>query len=453
MLRGVLLLSVLLGTLSAGSVGLDTEALLEPCSSSGGGSSPAVAGWARSYGGPGAQSGASTSPMGQGAWLLGDHGSGDAADLWVLRTDPKGDLKQEYRLGGAAQEQATAVLTLADGGALLVGTTGSYGAQGDVWVVRLASDGAVLWQYAYGTADPEAAHAATALPDGGFVVAGTTASVHEAFTSPWLLRLDASGAIVWSHVLDVDGLDQEPVAVHATSDGILVGGTAYPVVGWAVRAWVANVLDDGTVLFHRTYAGAAEMRVEDLRPTPDGGFVLAGATGLGGHGNFDALVLKADSLGLVEWQRAFGANGPDWAHAVVPTRDCGVLVAGSTATENVQGDLWLMKLEEDGDVAWEQAYGEGGARARHVEAVPGGGYLVTGTMRVPWPSWDGDEVWALRVHEDGSAGSVGRPVHSGASDLPATSAPTAAVALPLDVDRTPTTATPTATNATVRVQA
>ena len=67
-----------------------------------------------------------------------------------------------------------------------------------------------------------------------------------------------------------------------------------------------------------------------IQQTSDGGFVVAGQTSSPSGGDF--LVMKLDSDGNIVWQKAYGGLADDLAHSIRQTIDGGFIVAGRTAS-------------------------------------------------------------------------------------------------------------------------
>jgi hypothetical protein len=60
--------------------------------------------------------------------------------------------------GGASTDVANSVQPTADGGYIVAGSTSSFGAGGtDAWVLKLDASGSILWQKTYGGAGHDAA--------------------------------------------------------------------------------------------------------------------------------------------------------------------------------------------------------------------------------------------------------------------------------------------------------
>jgi hypothetical protein len=209
-------------------------------------------------------------------------------------------------LRGTNWDEANAVAPTSDGGYVVAGVTKSFGDPyyGDVWILKLDSGGRVEWQKTYGGTGGDEAYAIALTSDGGYVMAGMTRSFGDVAGDAWVLKLDRFGNVQW----------QKRYGRRDYSD----------------------------------YAYA-------IAPTPDGGYVVAGKTysseGVGG-GRDDVWVLKLDSSGNVQWQRTYGGERDDEAHAVVPAFDGGYVVVGITESFGAGWeDAWILKLNADGTLS------------------------------------------------------------------------------------------------------
>lgn len=124
----------------------------------------------------------------------------DPARIWLARVGAAGALAWERELDGApAAWRARAVAVLPDGGFAVVGEAAPSTGRGAPHVWRLAADGNARWDRSYGGPDGEQVTGIAATRDGGLVVVGSTAR-GPGKTNVWVLRLDASGGVVWQRV-------------------------------------------------------------------------------------------------------------------------------------------------------------------------------------------------------------------------------------------------------------
>jgi len=173
------------------------------------------------------------------------------------------------------------------------------------------------------------------------------------------------------------------------------------------------------IQWQHTLGGSNLDAASSIQRTSDGGYILAGVTQSnngdvsGNHGGNDFWVVKLDADGVIQWQKTLGGSDSDLARSVQQTTDGGYVLTGSSPSTDgdVTGghggtDVWVVKLDPDGTVVWEETYGgadsdDGSA----IQQTSDGGYIVAGLSR----SVDGDvsgnhggpDAWVLKLGIDG----------------------------------------------------
>jgi hypothetical protein len=72
----------------------------------------------------------------------------------------------------------------------------------------------------------------------------------------------------------------------------------------------------------------------------------------------DAWVIRLDEQGKVVWEKAYGGEQGDMATAVQPLAEGSFLVAGYTESFGAgDRDAWVLQLSKDGEPKWQKAYG------------------------------------------------------------------------------------------------
>ncbi|MDX8549446.1 hypothetical protein KHC33_01665 [Methanospirillum sp. J.3.6.1-F.2.7.3] len=280
---------------------------------------------------------------------LGELGNGDA---WVIRFDSNGTILWEKLFGGNETDYALSVRNLPDGGAAVIGTTGSYNGDvsgyhgnGDLWFINLGPDGNIRWDQALGGDLIDEGSDIAVLPDGGYILCGYSMS------SNGNLRRHLGGGDLWLVRLD----------------------------------------KDGNILWQQTYGGSRRDSGTSVTITGDNAIVACGNTNStdgmvsGNRTSSDVWIIKTDMNGTLLWEQSFGGSALDWGHSVIELASGDLMVAAVTASDdgdivknNGAGDIWLMRLAPDGTIIWNQTYG--GSFSDNVwklEPSPGGGaYLV-----------------------------------------------------------------------------
>ncbi|GBC85869.1 hypothetical protein HRbin11_02328 [bacterium HR11] len=262
-----------------------------------------------------------------------------------------------------------------------------------------ASAIAQTWAQTYGGGRLEVAYSVRTAADGGLVVAGSTDSFGAGGTDAWVLRLDADGRVLWQKALGGDGTDVA-YAVRPTPDGgfVVAGYTSSFTAGGEAGAWVFRLNAAGGLVWQKVYGPGVAY---GLDRTSDGGFVVAGATTAFGAAGLDAWVLRLDAQGNVVWQRRYGGSGSDVAYSVRAVPDGGFVVAGFTTSFGAGSyDAWVLRLDAAGGVLWQRAYG-GGLQdwAYAVDRTSDGGFIVAGYTESFGAG--ANDVWVFRLDDSG----------------------------------------------------
>src|SRR3990167_6343532 len=324
-------------------------------------------------------------------------------DIWVLKLRPDGTVEWQKTYGGFDRESAESVQQARDGGYIVAGYTGSFGAgKGDVWILKLRADGTVEWQKTYGGANGDVAESVCETRDGGYIVAGWTRSFGAGKEDVWVLKFRADGTVEWQKTYGGGGSD-EGYSIQQTSDGgHIVAGETRSFGAGKEDVWVLKLRADGTVEWQKTYGGVNVDEVRSVRQANDSGYVVAGGTRSFGTKAFDVWVLKLRADGTVEWQKTYGGVNVDVSKSVQQTRDGGYIIAGYTMSFSIgEADIWVLKLRADGTIAWQKTYGGvEDDRANSVQQISDGRYIVAGNTGSF--SAGSHDIWVLKLNSNGS---------------------------------------------------
>jgi len=263
--------------------------------------------------------------------------------------------------------------------------------------------GDVLWSTSFGGTQPDFGEAVAAVPGGGFIVAGTTASSGGGFEDAWLLRLDVDGALLWSRTIGAAAQDFG-TAVAPTSDGGFVVAGSSGIQTVAFNVMLAKTDAAGTLEWQRSFSAHADSRGHAVRQLPDDGYVVVGDAGS------DFYIIRTDAEGIAIWERTIHVDD-DHARAVALTDDGGFVVAGWIGDGSLfaEFDAALLKVNAAGDLVWQRQWDEGiDHRAYSVQNV-GDGYVVGGQAGGVGSLWRtdalGNRLW-IRTLLDIDAGNV-----------------------------------------------
>ena len=305
--------------------------------------------------------------------------------------------------GGAGEDWAAAIRQTGDGGYIVAGWTASFSTvNGDLWVLKLRADGAVEWQKAYGGASSDFAASIQQTDDGGYIVVGETRSFGVGEADMWVLKLKPNGTVEWQKTYGGTASDKAASIQQTHDRGYVVAGMTQSFGAGDYDAWILKLTPDGSIEWQKTYGGGGMDAAHSIRQTGDGGYIVAGCTSSFGTGRGDFWVLKLRPDGTLEWQKTYGGDDSDEAHSIQQTRDGGYIVAGTTSSFGAgEGDLWVLKLKSDGIVKWQTTCGgdcvDG---AVSIQETGDEGYIVAG-VKDELPAGGGD-LWVLKIRSEGS---------------------------------------------------
>jgi hypothetical protein len=245
------------------------------------------------------------------------------------------------------------------------------------------------WAKSYGMNQTEQANDVIPDPDpsnsGGSLFVGWTNSSGAGVADAWVVKLDLTGGILLQKTY---GGTQNDVAqsVTASPDG------TYVVAGWSYswtssrEFWVLKLDYNLNVVWEYWYGGPNDDAAESIALDPAGVYyVVAGATAsFGPAGPANVWVIKLDINGNVVWTDVLGGGGDDQSYSVIVDPDGHYVVAGHE--DSVGGralEFYLIKLSAGGPVIWAKTYGwKKDERALSVAADQDpnnvGGYVVAG---------------------------------------------------------------------------
>lgn len=152
-----------------------------------------------------------------------------------------------------------------------------------------------------------------------------------------------------------------------------------------------------------TYGGPMYDCANEAIRTSDDGFLLVGfSTCTYGAGEADLFLVKTDENGQEEWLNLYGGARGDYGNSVCMTLDGDYIAAGWTDSMGEGGrDVYLVKVDGSGTLLWERTYGSPGADgANHILPLEDGTFLVTGFSSFNWETSMHD-IYLLKIDTDG----------------------------------------------------
>ena len=406
--------------------------------------------WETHLGGSGNEWGNSIVQTSDGGYIIagisesldGDvSGNNGNMDYWIVKLDDQGIVEWENNFGGSNNDRVYSIQEVSGGGFIAAGSSSS--SDGDVsdnngftdyWLIKLDNNGSLLWENNYGGSGYDSANAIRETSDGGYVVAGSSTSAdgdvggNKGNDDFWIIKIDGTGNLQWEE--NIGGSDWDfPTAIQQTSDnGYVVSGSSgsgdNDVSGnnGGNDFWIIKLDDTGALLWEKNYGGSGNDRSYAMQITTDGGYAIAGQSASSdgdissNHGGGDYWMIKLDNLGELEWENTYGGIDADWAFSMVQTDDDGYAIAGYSQSidgdvggNNGGADYWIIKLDNLGGILWERNFGGSMSETpKSIQQTSDGWFILSGQSN----SSDGDlsgnngnlDYWIVKMDGSSSTG-------------------------------------------------
>lgn len=326
----------------------------------------------------------------------------DNFDAWVVKLDSNGNVLWEKTFGGKDYDVAQNITVTPTGEYLIVGTTQSKGAGGfDAWVIKLDKNGEKIWDKAFGGKKKDEVYSIKVTPKGEYIVVGYTYSKGAGYSDVWVIKLNKNGRKIWDKTYGGEKVDFAYSAVVTPDNEYLVAGRTHSQGLGYSDIWVIKLDKNGKKIWDRTYGGRRADRAYDITMTHKGEYIVVGDTNSQGEARRNAWVVKIDKKGEKIWDKVLGDGAYSTIRSVLmlPTEEC--IIAGHIYPRGTgQADAWIAKLDKNGNKLWDKTFG-GAARDRasSIIATPTGEYLMIGRTESKKPNEN--TLWLMKLDKNG----------------------------------------------------
>jgi hypothetical protein len=359
-----------------------------------------------------------------------------------------GELDWIRNFGGSGEETAQAITATSDGGFAILGYTNSSDGDisdkitdvNDYWLLKLDAEGNLEWNKTYGGSKDDRGQSLTQTQDGGYILTGYAmsddgdGSSNQGFHDNWILKLDASGNMEWEKSFGFSGHDHSYDIIQTQDGGFFFIGfldiTAARADGYEEKGefltrhgvgefWGTKIDAQGNLQWRRYFGGTNNDRAHAVVQSNDGGFVMAGFSESDDFdisntkGSYDFWVVKISDTGDLVWERSLGGSGIEISYDIAKTNDNSYVITGNTFSDDTdvsrnhgESDIWLIKLDDDGNLIWEKSLG-----GTEFDAAQGvftsldGGFLIAGNSKSSDMdanvNWGENDLWVLKTDANG----------------------------------------------------
>ncbi len=327
-------------------------------------------------------------------------------DIYMVKTNSVGDILWTKQYGGVKPEYPNSMVATGDGGFIVCGYTASYGAgSNDAWLFKLNAAGDMVWNKTYGGAGDDEGKEIISCSDGNYVFVGRSNYSGGGNYDGFLKKVDGSGNEIWTKYYG-GGLYETLRSLKQCSDGgfIALGQTFSYGNGSPGDIYLVRTTPAGDMTWYKTYGGANEDDGNFVIVNNDGTFTFTSETNSFGAGDMDVQATKVDAAGNIIWNKYYGGTDKDVSKTIRPTYDGGYVIGAISRSFGwTYPDMWLVKINTNGDMIWDKHFGSPWYHDHCHSALPttDGGFALVGH------SADANQLTSIFFVKTNSVGAVG----------------------------------------------
>lgn len=158
-------------------------------------------------------------------------------DFWVVKISESGTLLWEKSFGGTQIDEAYGITQSNDGNYIIVGDTRSNDADvsinngaADLWMIKISPSGELIWEHTFGGSNFDVGRSVSKTIDGDFLISGSSrssdgdASNNNGQNDAWVIKINSNGHLQWQKSIGGSQIDFAYDAVELNNGNIIVVG-------------------------------------------------------------------------------------------------------------------------------------------------------------------------------------------------------------------------------------
>ena len=323
-------------------------------------------------------------------------------DFWVIKLYEDGSIEWDRTFGGSEADVIYSIIQTKDKGYAVAGKTKSIASGEKAWAIKLNTKGNKEWDNTFAKRTDDEIFSIIQTKDRGYAVCGYTGAKDWGEVDSWIIKLDKTLNIEWDKIFGGIGWDEANSMLQTEDGSFIVFGFVQSKDKGREDGWIAKLDENGEMVWDKAFGGSQNEEIFSGIKTVDGGYVVCGYTESKGSGGYDAWIAKLDENGEIVWDKAFGGVEAEVANSIIQTRDGGYALAGYTWSKGAgREDAWMIKLDENGEMAWDKTFGGSDEDvARCIIQAEDGGYVLAGyTESKGAGRYD---AWVIKLDEKGN---------------------------------------------------
>jgi hypothetical protein len=259
--------------------------------------------WSKTYGGIYNDEFVDIIPVGgNGFVFMGTSSSfGDSNtnfDIYLIRIDAMGDTIWTKTIAASGYDAPLDIQQTTDDGYIITGYTNSFSSgQDEIFLIKTDSNASIEWTKLYSGAGGDVGSSVVQTPDHGYMVVGKTHSFGSGEGHLFILKTDVNGDLVWAKKFIDPYLVWGYHLIRTQNDEYAITGQGQILGTGGTHAFLLKINAAGSIIWSHLYGGNELDHARAVVEMEDGGFMLGGVSNDVGAGGWDYYAIRTDNMG------------------------------------------------------------------------------------------------------------------------------------------------------------
>lgn len=277
-------------------------------------------------------------------YIASGYNSRNYEDAYILKLNKFGDTIWTKSYGYSYRDWAQDIQITSDGGYIVAGRKNyqvdiEHGSMcGDIWILKLKSNGDTLWTKTYGGPSNDYANSIKQTSEGGYIVAGVKDNYGiNSSSKTWILKLDQNGDTLWTKSFHLSTISEAKSIIQTSGGDFVFTGTGN----------VLKLSNTGDSIWCKSLNS---FNGNDIILSNDSNFVTVGF-----FNNSDDKTIKLDSTGSIVWENRYTPSlGYYYKSNSLAINKFGDIISvgqriNTNDVRNTPDDLWIKKHKPNGN--------------------------------------------------------------------------------------------------------
>ncbi len=310
-------------------------------------------------------------------------------DAWLIKYDADGNEIWKNAYGGSDWDVIWNIKETLDGNYIFFAISGSVDGdiennlgETDFWIVKINTDGEIIWKKNYGGSGLEDGGEVLSTSDNGYILIGSSSSNDGNFPDGngdfdyAIIKIDGTGEVEWSKSFGGSELDMALNGIVDEEDNILVTGFSYSSDGdfnenrGSGDIWVLKLNPEGNLMWKKNIGGSAYEQSYCIQQIVNGNYLVGINSSSDdidfdeNYGGSDVWLFELNTGGEILNKKHYGGSLSEVPMEMDELPNGDLVIAGTTYSSNGDisqnhgnGDFWFVKLNQEGEILWEKNYG------------------------------------------------------------------------------------------------